>query len=176
MAQRLGHGLRGFGRRRCRLSKPSGPYTRTRVTECSIHHGGPCGAPRMTFKAAAATARSWQSYHKSQDWIDIGYNVLIDGRGRLYKGRPVGALPAAVGNHNTGTMAICFMQDGRYYGLNKAQRRTLKVLFEHGVPKWNIPPLKSLTVKGHNEYSGHTTNECPGPKIMRHLRWRRSRY
>jgi hypothetical protein len=178
MAQSLAHGkLKGFGRARIGLKPPSNDYSDTgKLWHASIHHGGPVGAPRMTFRAAAKTWRDWQAYHLSQGWIDIGYNIGVDGKGRLYKGRPVGALPAAVGYHNTGSVGINFMQDGRFYGLTTAQRRTLKILFEIGVPEWNLPPLKKLQVYAHREYSGHTSNECPGDKIHRHLRWRRNRY
>ena len=176
MATVLNHGLLGFTRSQIGYRPPTGPYTRTQVREASLHHGGPVGPPRMTFKAAAQTCRDWQAYHQSKGWIDIGYNLLVDGHGRLYQGRPVGALPASVGNHNSGTMGINFMQDGRYYGLTEAQRRTLKVLYEHGVPKWDIPPLKSIRTRVHNEYPGHESNECPGERIKRHVVWRRARY
>lgn len=73
-------------------------------------------------------------------------------------------------------MAIVFLQDGRYHKLNFMQRRALRILFQKGEPILGIPPLKRLNVKGHNEFVGHTSNECPGQLIMRHLRWRRSRY
>lgn len=177
MATALNNGLIGFTRKRVGLrpargSSPAGP-----LREASIHHGGPVGPSPLLFVRARDTWRSWQRYHQdSHGWDDIGYNLGIDGLGRLYQGRPVGTLPAAVGGHNSNMVGIVFMQDGRYHKLNALQRRTLKVLFEHGVPKWGLPPLKNLEVKGHKEYSGHATNECPGQHIMRHLRWRRGRY
>ncbi len=185
MATLLNHGLIGFTRKRIGLRSPTGPYGRNgRPVFCSIHHGGPVGKPRMTFSAARATVRDWQSYHQGKGWSDIGYHVLVDGLGRLYQGRPVSAVPAAVEGHNTGSVAVCFMQDGRSYGLNAAQRRTLKVLFEKGVVPWGIPPLRRMVadpssaagVWGHNEFPGHTSNACPGGHIMRHLSWRRARY
>lgn len=175
MATRLNNGMVGFTRRRLGMRAPTRAYIRTPVKGCSIHHGGPVGPPRMTFVTAARTWREWQAYHQAKGWTDIGYNVGIDGLGRLYQGRPVGALPAAVGGHNTGTMAINFMQDGRAYGLNAAQRDTLRKLFQYGVPAWDIPPLRRLDVRVHNEYAGHESNECPGGHIKRHVRWRRAR-
>lgn len=176
MATRLGHGLLGFTRARIGLRAARGTTPAGPLREASIHHGGPVGGPRMTFKAAQATWKSWQNYHQDQGWDDIGYNLGIDGLGRLYQGRPVGVLPAAVGGHNSNMVGIVFMQDGRYHALNVLQRRTLKVLFEYGIPKWGLPPLKTLEVKGHREYSGHESNICPGDLIQRHLRWRRGRY
>lgn len=112
----------------------------------------------------------------SHGWQDIGYNLGVDGLGRLYQGRPVGTLPAAVGGHNSGSVAIVFMQDGRYHKLTRLQRRTLRLLFEKGIPDIGLPPLKRLRVLGHNEYSGHEYNECPGRLIKNHLVWRRRQY
>lgn len=177
MATLLNNGLVGFTRARIGLRASRGSTSAGTLTEASIHHGGPVGGPRMTFRSAQDTWKGWQTYHMDgHDWNDIGYNLGIDGLGRVYQGRPVGTLPAAVGNHNSNMVGIAFMQDGRSHKLNPAQRRTLKVLFEQGIPKWDLPPLKTLEVKGHNEYSGHESNECPGPLIARHLRWRREQY
>jgi hypothetical protein len=176
MATLLNHGLIGFTRKRIGLRPPTMPYARHAIRGASIHHGGPVGGPRMTFRAAQLTWREWQAYHQGKGWSDIGYTLGVDGLGRVYQGRPMSAVPAAVGGHNTGVPGINFMQDGRYHKLNALQRRTLKVLFEHGIPAWGLPPLKTLEVKGHQEYSGHHSNECPGGHIMRHLRWRRERY
>ena len=176
MATRLNHGLVGFTRARIGLRAARGSAPAGRLTHVSIHHGGPVGAPRMTFASAARTWREWQAYHQGKGWDDIGYNIGVDGLGRLYQGRRVGHLPAAVGGHNSGSFAVNFMQDGRRHGLNAAQRRTLKVLFEHGCPEWGIPPLRRLRVRVHNEYPGHTSNECPGQHIKRHVVWRRGRY
>ncbi len=141
----------------------------------SIHHGGPVGAPPLTFDAASARWRSFQDFHmNTRGWDDIGYNLGVDGRGRLYQGRPVGVLPAAVGGHNSNSVGIVFLQDGRKHRLNWLQRRTLATLFKHGVPEIELPPLRELKVRGHNEFSGHESNECPGQHIERHLRWRRA--
>lgn len=170
--------MRVFSRDRIGLAPVNGRYSPNGWPKvASIHHGGPVGGPRWTFKAAAETWRSWQRYHQNdRHWVDIGYHFGIDGRGRLYEGRPVSAVPAAVAGHNTGSVAFVFLQDGRAHRLTWMQRRTLKELFEKGVPKRGVPPLKALTVRGHNEFAGHESNECPGNQIARHLRWRRGRY
>ena len=170
--------MKVFSRQRIGLKPPRGPYSSTgSLWHCSIHHGGPVGGPPMTFAKAAETWRNYQAYHQQNNgWLDIGYTAGIDGLGRLYAGRPVGKLPAAVGNHNSGSIGIVFMQDGRYHKLNYLQRRTLRILFEKGEPVLGIPPLKNLKVRGHNEYAGHETNACPGTLILRHLKWRRNQY
>lgn len=179
-------GLVVYEREDIGLRPPRGGYaSRGPLTHASIHHGGPVGGPRMTKAEAVDTWRSWQRYHQdSNGWLDIGYTFGIDGRGRLYEGRPVWALCAAVGLHNTGQISFNFMQDGRYFPLTEAQRETLKVLFEVGIPRLHVPPLKELAVHAgdewgvfsHNEYDGHASNACAGEEIIRHLRWRRGVY
>lgn len=170
-------GLTVFTRERIELRKPAGPMShQSRITGCSIHHGGPVGGPRWTFAKAAETWRQWQAYHIGKGWSDIGYCAGIDARGRIYLGRPFNVVPAAVGGHNTGIPGIVFLQDGRYHALTFLQRKTLRILFEKGIPELGLPPLKTLEVKGHQEYSSHESNSCPGAKIMKHLRWRRRRY
>lgn len=162
----------------------SGYSSRGALYHISIHHGGPVGGPKYG-DAAAQTCRDWQRYHQiNNGWIDIGYHFLIGGGGALYEGRPTWALGATVGMHNTGQLGFNFMQDGRYYGLTDQQKRTLKILFEEGIPRLNVPPLKRFAthsgrewgVFSHNEYSGHESNACAGTKIIAHLKWRRAQY
>ena len=42
-------------------------------------------------------------------------------------------------------MQIVFMMDGDRYKLSWFQRRTLKELFEKGIPQKDVRPLKSMT-------------------------------
>lgn len=178
--------MKVFRRSRIGLRAPRGSYSSAGpITHASFHHGGVVGGPRMTFAYARATWLSWQAYHQNfHRWVDIGYNVGVDGLGRLYEGRPPGKLPAAVGNHNSNSIGIVFMQDGDRHGLNLLQRRTLKALFKNGNKELGIPPLKSLLHKpgphggvfGHKEYSGHGSNACPGVKILKTLKRYRKAY
>lgn len=169
--------MKVFSRARCGLQPPTRPYARQgRPTFASIHHGGVVGGPRPTYLAGKTTWQSWQSYHQNtKGWTDIGYHFGVDALGRLYEGRPISAVPAAVEGANTGSAAFVFMQDGDRYALTWQQRRTLKLLFRDGLPKYGVPPLRTLRVMGHNEFPDHESNKCPGVKILRHLKWRRSR-
>lgn len=150
------------------------PYLRSLV----YHHGGPVGKPRMTKAAAASTVKSWQAYHQlNNGWIDIGYHMLMDGLGRLYLGRPVTALGAHVAEQNTGRVGLCFMQDGRFYGLTWGQKRTMRKLIRVRHDKLGLPALKDLYshpgsdwgVWGHDEVPGQST-ECPGSLIKSDVR------
>lgn len=172
-----------FDRRRTALQAPRGSYADAgEITHVSIHHGGRIGRPPMTFLAGARRWREFQQWHFDRGWDDVGYHLGIDGRGRGYIGRPVGKLPAAVIKHNEGMIAIVFMRDGAL-GPNRFERGALEELFEKGVPRLNIPPLKTFArhpgqewgVFGHREYSGHESNECPGNRLFRELVKTRSR-
>lgn len=136
------------------------------------HHGGPVGGPRWTFNAAAETCRSWQNFHMdSHGWSDIGYHLLMDGRGRLYLGRPANKLGAHVLAENTGRIGLNYMQDGRRSGLTVFQKRTTRKLFARAHGRLGLPALKDLAngppgvaVLGHREVPGQAT-ECPGDLI-----------
>jgi hypothetical protein len=180
---RTDNGLLIFERERLDLRPvPAYKYARRgELLHVSIHHGGEVGPPRMDLASAAATWRSWQRYHMDDPdhgWTDIGYTFGVDGRGRLLEGRPVWALPAAVGNHNSHSIGIVFLQDGSRHGLNEDQEHTLRVLVNDGIRELDLPPFKRLIrdpragvgVFGHREYSGHQSNVCPGDRIMRELR------
>jgi len=172
------HGLVVFDRERIGLRKPAGPTSRQdRITRASIHHGGEVGPARMSFDKMQETWKQWQAFHiNSRGWSDIGYQFGVDGKGRLYEGRSVHTVPAAVAGWNTGSVGIVFAQDGTRYGLTKAQRNTLRVLFEHGISELDLPPLKRLEVRTHRECPQHESNTCPGQKIQRHVAWRRGEY
>jgi N-acetylmuramoyl-L-alanine amidase len=142
-----------------------------------IHHGGPVGAPRMTFKDAAQTCRDWQAYHQNTNgWTDIGYHYLVDGLGRMYRGRPVWAMGAHVLRQNTGRVGINFMQDGRYHRLTEQQRETLIKLFRKKHKALDLPAFADLVnhpgddwgVFGHRQVPGQAT-ECPGDLIAADL-------
>jgi hypothetical protein len=137
------------------------------------HHGGPVGRPRMTFKTAAQTVRSWQDYHMDfHRWNDIGYHYLMDGLGRLYLGRPASALGAHTLNQNSHWLGLNYMQDGRFYGLTPLQKKTTRKLIRDEHPRLHLPSLKSLIERpgdaglfGHRERPGQST-ECPGREIL----------
>jgi len=150
---------------------PKDDYTRHSVFAAVYHHGGPVGGPRYTKKSAVATVKEWQRFHMGPErgWDDIGYHLLFDGLGRAYLGRPWWAVGAHVARQNTGRIGINYMQDGRHYGLTLGQKRSTKLLIQHGIPKIGFPALKTFIndprqlagVWGHDEVPGQST-ECPG--------------
>ena len=178
MALKTPDGITVYTRNEWGARPPRGGYSHLgALMSAVIHHGGPVGRPRWTKMAASKTCRDWQAYHMGQGWTDIGYHYLIDARGRLYQGRPTWALGAHVLGENTNRVGINFMQDGRYYGLTRAQKKTLRKLFARSHKKRiGLPALKDLMnhpggrfgVFGHREVPGQAT-ECPGSKILADL-------
>lgn len=154
------------------------------LTKFTFHHGGPVGGYRDTFAEAVATWQSWQRFHMdSNGWSDIGYHLGMDSRGRLYEGRDHRNLGAHVGGFNTGNLGLNFMQDGRFFELTDAQKDTVKILFETGIPRWDIPPLRRLVRDPRSAFGVYTHRElpnqataCPGDLIQRHISWRRGLY
>jgi hypothetical protein len=170
-------GIRVFTREDWGARDPRGRYSPLGELDGLVyHHGGPVGGPRMRFKAAAATCRSWQAFHMdSHGWMDIGYHWLVDGLGRLYEGRPTWALGAHVAFHNTGNVGLNFMQDGRFHGLTVWQKSTLRRLLEEPHGRLGLPRLGDLVVARGSEHGvwphrffGGT--ECPGDLIDRDVK------
>lgn len=146
---------------------PAGPYARQPgITTVVYHHGGDEGKPRMTDSAMAATVRSWQGFHMGpfRQWTDIGYHLLMDGRGELWQGRPTWAVGAHVLQQNTGRLGLCYVQDGREHGFTKGQEETTRKLFKWKHNKMAFPSLEDVSVLGHREVPGQAT-ECPGAAI-----------
>jgi N-acetylmuramoyl-L-alanine amidase len=90
MSWKTGDGIKVFTRADWKARPPKGQLAPLGAMRSAVmHHGGPVGGPRWTFKDAAGTCRSWQNFHMdNHGWLDIGYHILVDGLGRLYLGRP----------------------------------------------------------------------------------------
>lgn len=175
MSWKTGDGIKVFTRADWKARPPKGQLAPLGDMRSAVmHHGGPVGGPRWTFRAASETCRSWQNFHMdNHGWLDIGYHILVDARGRLYLGRPTDRLGAHVLNENTGRVGINFMQDGRSHALTGLQKGTLRKLFRHEHTHLGLPALKDLVkhpgsewgVFGHREVPNQST-ECPGDLIL----------
>jgi hypothetical protein len=145
-----------------------------------LHHAGDVGSAPRDFVSAAAELRGYQRHHMDTNgWNDFAYNAGMDGKGRLYLGRPSwakGAGVASPGNdQNPNRFHLVVMQDGRKYGLNAEQERTLRKLFRVKHIKLGLPALKKLAnhpgddwgVFGHREVLNNS--ECPGDKMLADL-------
>lgn len=128
-----------------------------------VHHT--VGKRPYTAVGAARELRNMQNYHMNANgWSDIGYNLVIDGWGRVWEGRGIRRVGAHTANHNTGTIGVSFMGDYRKYKLNSRQLKAfadLRVkLRQHGV--------EIEQVKGHRQMPGQSTT-CPTDNIINQL-------
>ncbi len=127
----------------------------------AIHHSA---SPRSTsFKQL----QSWHTDPKpaGRGWSAIGYNTVIDGRGRAHVGRPIPQRGAGVARANTGLINICVT------GNNAASRhqwtqRQVDALREHVEAYCLTWPHLRGQVYGHKDLAlpGHATL-CPGLDI-----------
>ena len=113
--------------------------------------------------AAKSRVKNIQSYHQNvRGWCDIGYHLLVDVDGVLWRGRSATSKRGAhVGGQNTGNVGISFL--GSYYdGIDppQAQLDGAAEGFAWIADYWGFD-ANSTTIRGHQEWPGQSTG-CPG--------------
>ena len=120
-----------------------------------LHHTAGKAASKM--KDVKQELQGIQKYHMGMGWSDIGYNFIIDRKGRVWEGRGRNVIGAHTLNHNTGSIGIAVLGNYNNYKLNALQklaiRRTIKKLRKEG--------NKIVSVKTHRDMPGNVTS-CPG--------------
>ncbi len=58
-------------------------------------------------------------------WSAVGYNLIIDMKGRVLQGRPLERTPAAQRGHNTGSIAVCIHGLSEFTGESISTLQTL---------------------------------------------------
>jgi hypothetical protein len=139
----------------------------------TFHHSA--GPRAKTQEQAKSLHRAYQKSHIERGFTDIGYHFSIDDKGRVYKLRPIQFKGAHVGQHNTGNVGIMLHGNYQHDKLNRDQKATLKWLFQGGFLILTSERERDISlIRGHQEWPGHNTNECPGNNLMKHIRWLRS--
>ena len=111
--------------------------------------------------------RQYHVDHKAKGWGGLGYHFCITKKGNIILGRPVVLKGAHVGGHNTENLGIV-MHGTTGDKPTAAQRRALKWLLANAhttkMPSTHRTDrdLRKAHRFGHNSWSGHTTNGCPG--------------
>lgn len=107
------------------------------------------------------TPRSIQAFHQgpARNWSDIGYNFLVDSRGRIYEGRGWLVVGAHATGHNTSGIGVCFI--GRDGEATDAAKAAIRDLYDAACAKAG----RTLTLRGHGQLSGNSTN-CPGKELL----------
>lgn len=139
----------------------------------TIHHSA---GPRAPSKARAqALHRAYQIGHQQKGWGDIGYHFSMDDLGRFYRLRDVKYKGAHVGSWNTGNVGIMLHGNYMHDNLTEDQRTSLRWLFTGGFFVLCGEREQDIAlVRGHQEWQGHASNECPGVNLMQHVRYLRS--
>lgn len=128
---------------------------------------------RLTFHHAASASsdpagaleriREYQRFHQDAGWPDVAYHFLVDQAGRIYEGRPVGAVGDTFTNYDpTGHFLVCL--DGNFDVDVPTDESTdaLTLILAWAAQRFGIDP-QSLT--GHRDHSPETT--CPGEHAYR---------
>lgn len=156
----------------------------------TVHH---TATPNADPDPAATVRGIYQMHTETNDWGDIGYHFLIDGRGRVYEGRHTsgdgmpghdgdGRVVTAfhVGGCNSGNLGIALMGDLTERRPTKAARKSLTRLVRVLVRQHGVDPYAHVTytnpVNGARkevpEISGHRdwmVTKCPGGTMYREL-------
>jgi hypothetical protein len=111
--------------------------------------------------------QSYDDYHRSQGWGGIGYHYNIARDGTILCLRPVAIKGAHVGAHNSNNVGImCHGTTGDEP--SQEQRDSYKWLLQNAhTSKMSSAhrtsrPLTGLPRYGHNDWSSHEYNSCPG--------------
>jgi len=124
--------------------------TWSRRTEFVVHYSeGP----------TTQTPRQIQNYHMdSNGWSDIGYNFLVDVKGRIYEGRSWLVVGAHAPNHNTSGIGVCFI--GRDGDATDAAKKAIRWLYDEACRRKG----GTLAKRGHRDV---TATSCPGDELYR---------
>lgn len=95
----------------------------------------------------------WKNTH---GWDIGGYHEVIHPDGTVDLNYDPTTMTYGVGNHNPYTMHISLIGNGKF---TDAQEKAFEERALYHMKNLNISVEK---VKGHNEYSGHEKNACPG--------------
>ncbi|MEH3055559.1 MAG: peptidoglycan recognition family protein [Patulibacter minatonensis] len=129
------------------------------------HH---TAGPKDTSDAhAMSLARTYHADHARKGWGGLGYHYMITRRGTILCLRPTALKGAHVGGHNSNNIGIvCNGTVGDRPSIR--QRRALKWLLANAhtaaMPKAHRTDVSLVhaTRRGHNDWSGHQSNACPG--------------
>lgn len=132
-------------------------------TEGFVHHSVTDGE-QITWENQAAHTRYIEYIALRQNHRGIDYNFLVfQPHGEINTARVVEArgfhhIPAAQLNHNTGTLAVCIVGDGRHDGLHPSTIQAIAHIFTEA----NRRGHKIRTIQPH---SAVTPTACPGPNF-----------
>ena len=133
-----------------RIMGPTNPNRSvTGITKIARHH------------SATATGDVWafQNYWRNLGWGTGGYHEIILRDGSVQLIYRDNVTTNGVGGHNTNTYHICLVGNGSF---TPEQEKAFDERARAAMQRFN---LKASDVLGHNEFSGHKSNSCPGTNM-----------
>lgn len=118
---------------------------RSATTELYYHH-----------VAGNMSASAIHAMHKNTNgWAGIGYHFVVDKDGKIYRGRPVGAIGAHATGYNSNSVAIVFNGNFESEKMSEAQKQAGKELTTYILSLY--PTIK--TIRRHKDVAA---TACPG--------------
>ncbi|MFC1678854.1 peptidoglycan recognition family protein, partial [Elusimicrobiota bacterium] len=139
-----------------------------RTSRMTLHHTA--GSRSFDRETSIEKMRAIQSYHMDgrskqgkEDFKDIGYHFVVDGKGRIAEGRPTDVLGAHAGRANRGNIGISLMGNFNKQQPTKEQLESLTRLAAFLAMKYGIDVTREGKFEGHYRY-GNTS--CPGKNVI----------
>lgn len=136
----------------------------TPVSMLFIHHTA--GSTCSSQAACSSSVRGIQNFHMdNRGWVDIGYNFLVGGDGRVYEGRGWQTVGAHTGCHNRRSVAFSAM--GNFENVAPPQNilSTLRNLAGCGVSRGIL--TSNYELFGHRDAM---STACPGRNLYNTIR------
>lgn len=130
------------------------------VTNITIHHAG----GEMTVEQVHELHTSGSTGITS----GIGYHYFIESDGTIHRGNPDNMIGAHVGGANTGNIGISLSGNLSQRDPTEAQWSSLVSLVAYVCKQFSLTPSRSV-IRGHREWPGHESNECPGNNMYAKL-------
>ncbi len=125
----------------------------------TVHH---TATPNNDSISSPARMRQMQAYHiDNNGWCDFGYHYTVGIDGKVYEGRNADRVGAHVGNHNTNNVGISVVGTFVNFSPRESQLNALTDISRWVVNRYGIQKNRTY-IRGHKEWSGHTSNSCPG--------------
>lgn len=128
-------------------------------------------------KDALALVRSFHRDHKNKSWGGLGYHFVITTKGNIILGRPVRQKGAHTGGQNSRNIGVAMLGTTGHKPTLR-QRRAYRWLLLNA-HKTKMPPshrtsrpLIQCRRHGHNSWSGHHSNGCPGSFLTMYVKGR----
>lgn len=137
---------------------PKQPWDSDDHYRLTLHHTS--GHRPATLEESVREVFFIQDFHQNgRGWNDIAYHVLVDPEGRIFEGRPLGALGAHALHNNVGNVGVVFLGTYHEPDLDRPTPAQLAALVRVGRWLRSVYGVEPSTLKGHRDYK---KTDCPG--------------